>query len=310
MPATDLPDGLYARIETPKGNILLELEFKKTPITVMNFVGLAEGTLPFSNRDAKYYYDGLAFHRVIKDFMIQGGCPFGNGRGGPGYSFPDEFVPELTHDRPGILSMANSGPNTNGSQFFITHVPTPWLDGKHTVFGHVVEGQEVVNAIAQGDAIKKVTILRIGREAKQFAASEAAFKKLIAEKGRKAKEMKDKAITDRWPDLTRTASGLYYRIEREGSGGKPQSGSTVTVHYKGQLLDGTVFDSSYARNKPAEFEVGGVIPGFRETLLDMRKGEKRLVVIPPELGYGSRGAGGVIPPNATLVFELELLDFH
>ncbi|MBR2693264.1 MAG: peptidylprolyl isomerase [Thermoguttaceae bacterium] len=137
-----------ATIETPRGTIKLELFADKTPKTVANFEKLAK----------KGFYDGLTFHRVIADFMIQGGCPIGNGTGGPGYTFEDEFVPELRHDGPGTLSMANAGPNTNGSQFFITHVACPWLDGKHTVFGKVLEGQDVVDAVRQGDKMLKVTV--------------------------------------------------------------------------------------------------------------------------------------------------------
>lgn len=178
-----LKDGLYANMVTLKGSIVLALEFEKTPLTVTNFVGLAEGTKEFKDskgRTSGRYYDGLTFHRVIADFMIQGGCPLGSGMGGPGYKFPDEFDPGLKHDKPGILSMANSGPGTNGSQFFITHVPTPWLDGKHTVFGHVVTGQEVVDAIEQGDSLVRIEIIRIGDKAESFAADQRAFDALVA----------------------------------------------------------------------------------------------------------------------------------
>ena len=178
-----LPDGLYAEMETSKGKIVLQLEFEKTPLTVANFVGLAEGTKNYSKdggppkAQGKPFYDGLAFHRVIPDFMIQGGDPQGNGRGGPGYRFRNEIVPSLKHDRAGILSMANAGPDTNGSQFFITHKETPWLDGKHTVFGRVIEGQNVVNQIAQGDTIKTIKIVRVGDKAKAFKGDEADFQK-------------------------------------------------------------------------------------------------------------------------------------
>ena len=176
----DLEPGLYARIETNRtvegtSSILLQLEYEKAPMTVINFVGLAQGTIDHNRDDAQRFYDGLTFHRVIDDFMIQGGDPQGTGRGGPGYRFPDEFDSTLRHDRPGILSMANAGPNTNGSQFFITHVPTPWLDDRHTVFGHVVQGQEVVDAIRQGDRINRVEIIRVGAAAEAFEADQAAF---------------------------------------------------------------------------------------------------------------------------------------
>ncbi len=178
--AADLDPGLYARIETNRtvegtSSILLQLEYEKAPMTVINFVGLAQGTLDHNRDDAQRFYDGLTFHRVIDDFMIQGGDPQGTGRGGPGYRFPDEFDSTLRHDRPGILSMANAGPNTNGSQFFITHVPTPWLDDRHTVFGHVVQGQEVVDAIRQGDRMNRVEIIRVGEAAEAFETDQTAF---------------------------------------------------------------------------------------------------------------------------------------
>ncbi len=167
--------GVYALFHTNKGRIVTRLEFEKTPLTVINFVGLAEGTKDSNQPKGKKFYDGLTFHRVIADFMIQGGDPEGTGRGGPGYRFKDEIHPELKHDGAGILSMANAGPATNGSQFFITHGPTPHLDGRHTVFGRVVEGQKVVDNIRQGDRIDSLRIERIGEKAKKFTADQAAF---------------------------------------------------------------------------------------------------------------------------------------
>ena len=301
-----LPDGLYAQIETNRGVIVVRLEYEKAPMTVMNFIGLAEGTLSFKGRDTKYFYDGLTFHRVIKNFMIQGGDPLRNGRGDPGYRFPDEFDDSLVHDRPGTLSMANSGPNTNGSQFFITHVPTPWLNFRHSVFGHVVKGQDVANAIEQGDVIKHIAVLRIGAKAAHFLASDAAFKKLVASAPTRFAAW----INHHWSGLIKTDSGLYYKVLKKGTGtSTPRRGAEATIQYKGEFLNGEVFDSSYIRRQPAQFKVGGLIPGMNEALLSMKKGEKKLVVIPPELGYGERGAGNVIPPNAWLVFEIELLEF-
>jgi peptidylprolyl isomerase len=318
---TKLADGMYAKIVTSKGDIILQLEFEMTPLTVTNFVGLAEGTKEFSDssgRASGRYYDGLTFHRVIDNFMIQGGCPLGTGTGGPGYNFPDEYNPILKHDRPGILSMANAGPGTNGSQFFITHEPTPWLDNKHSVFGHVISGQEVVNAIRKGDKIRTIEIIRVGDKAEAFEADQESFDKLLRELD-KSKAAKDKEslekdmalIKEKWPNTTTTASGLMYEVVKKGDGStKPSPGDTVSAHYTGMLLDGRKFDSSVDRGDPIRFPVGTgrVIKGWDEALLDMTKGEKRILIIPPHLAYGSRGVGP-IPPNSTLVFEVELLDF-
>jgi peptidylprolyl isomerase len=322
-------DGLFARFSTVRGNIVVKLEDKLTPLTVCNFVALAEGKM--DNAKGKNFYDGLVFHRVIsktngddQDFMIQGGDPDGNGTGGPGYQFPDEFVPSLTHSGPGILSMANAGPGTNGSQFFITLAPTPWLDGRHTVFGHVVEGQDVVGKILQGDRIQSVTIIRNG-SAQGYAANQAAFDRLLAESRSKAaadaqsKHNADLAIVkQKWPKAKVTASGIYYIVTKEGKGGilnlfpesKPKQGQTVSVHYRGTFLTGDVFDASEARGGPIEFSIGRgqVISGWDEMVLDMRVNEKRTIILPPEAAYGKQGAGGgAIPPNTWLVFDLELV---
>jgi peptidylprolyl isomerase len=308
-----LGNGLFARITTNRGDIVVRLEYQKTPLTVCNFVGLAEGKMNAARN--KPFYDGLTFHRVIADFMIQGGDPLGNGSGGPGYRFPDEFDPSLKHDGPGVLSMANAGPGTNGSQFFITHVETSWLDGKHTVFGRVVQGQNVVNAVKQGDKIEKVTIIRSGPEAGAFKADQAAFDALLREKtsasvaaARTQREQDITEITAKYPDLIQTASGIRYTILKEGKGEKPRAGATVAVNYKGMFISGEVFDNSDFHNGALEIQAGArqVITGWDETILDMRPGEKRRVVIPPELAYGDRGVGDVIPPNTFLIFEMEL----
>lgn len=311
-----LPDGLYAILHTSKGDIVVSLEYQKVPMTVANFIGLAEGVLNLKT-EGKPYYDGLKFHRVIKDFMIQGGCPKGNGTGGPGYTFPDEFDDSLKHTGPGVLSMANAGPGTNGSQFFITHVATPWLDGKHSVFGHVVEGQDVVNAIEQDDVLNSVEIRRIGDDAQKFIVSRESFAKYVeqAEKAAEerdavAKASLDAEIKNRWPEAVGTPSGLRYVVLKPGKGGKsPKQGQLVTVHYTGTLMDGRMFDSSVHRGAPAQFSVGQVIEGWNEALKQMTKGEKRTLIIPPELGYGVQGYPGIIPPNAYLIFDVELLDF-
>lgn len=309
-----MQEGIFAVFTTNKGTIKIKLFHDQTPGTVGNFVGLAEGDI--KNDVIEFgtpYFDGLKFHRVIPDFMIQGGCPQGTGVGGPGYNFDDEFHPDLKHDRPGVLSMANSGPATNGSQFFITHIETPWLDGKHTVFGHVTEGQEVVDTTAQNDIIQKITIERIGDEAQKWDAMEK-FSAFVNEKEdliKVAKEKEVKEIKNTVAGMEKTASGLHYKINRVGEGKNSSVGSTVFVHYRGMLIDGTVFDSSYERDEPFSFTLGQgqVIPGWDEGIALLNKGASAKFVIPSDLAYGSSGAGGVIPPNATLIFEVELVDF-
>lgn len=307
-----MQDGIYAKFNTAKGEIVVKLTHDKTPGTVGNFVALAEGNMENSAKpQGKPYYNGLNFHRVIADFMIQGGCPQGTGTGDPGYKFDDEFHPELNHSEPGVLSMANAGPGTNGSQFFITHVPTPWLDNKHTVFGHVESGQEVVDAIAQGDAIETLEIVRVGAEAESWNAIEAfrtfegARERRIAEaKARAEAEMEKLAA-----GFEKTNSGLRYKLIQNGNGAKAEKGKTVSVHYEGSLANGQVFDSSYSRNQPIDFTlgVGQVIPGWDEGIALLKVGDKARFVIPSQLAYGSAGAGGVIPPDATLIFDVELM---
>jgi peptidyl-prolyl cis-trans isomerase A (cyclophilin A) len=354
-------EGIFATIATNKGNIVVQLEYQKTPITVANFISLAEGTNTFVSDEklkGKPFYDGLKFHRVIKDFMIQGGDPLGNGSGNPGFAFKDEFT-ELKHNKGGILSMANSGPATNGSQFFITHKDTPWLDGKHTIFGHVTQGMDIVNLIAQDDVILKVTIARKGTLAKAFdapkvfsdyytnkaedakkqalideenhqkqAAIEAEAKKVYMEKYASVIEAKVASIADTKATGTKTASGLIYKITEKGTGVKPADGTTFNFNYAGYFEDGTLFDSSiaevcktygkYDANRDTQggyksfpFEAGkkdGMIPGFLEGLSIMSYGDKATILIPSNLAYGESGAGGVIPPNANLVFEMEMIE--
>ena len=307
-----MKDGIYAAIHTQKGIITIQLHYKETPATVGNFVGLAEGTLPNEVKaNGTPYYDGLNFHRVIPDFMIQGGCPQGSGVGGPGYQFDDEINPNLRHDKPGILSMANAGPGTNGSQFFITHVPTPWLDGKHTVFGAVMEGQSIVDAVAQEDPIDKIEIKRVGKDAEDWDAvaafqqlNELAQKRIEEQKEKQAKELEKIS-----KGFSQTESGLRYKIIQEGAGEQASAGKKVSVHYKGELLDGTVFDSSYKRQQPIDFVLGQgqVIPGWDEGVSLLKVGDKARFLIPSDLAYGSRGAGGVIPPDAALSFDVELI---
>jgi len=306
-------NGLYAKFNTSKGEITVQLEFEKTPGTVGNFVALAEGNLENNTKpQGTPYYDGLKFHRVIPDFMIQGGCPLGTGTGSPGYSFDDEFHPELKHNTPGILSMANSGPASNGSQFFITHVATPWLDNKHTVFGNVIAGQDVVDAVAQNDLLVSIQIIRVGEQAEKFNAVESfrVFEGSRAKREAEAKKRLQEEMDKIAAGYDETPSGLRYKILQEGNGKKAEKGTMVSVHYKGQLLDGQVFDSSYQRKQPIDFTIGigQVISGWDEGIQLLKVGDKARFVIPSNLAYGSAGAGGVIPPDATLIFDVELMD--
>ncbi|MFX0558340.1 peptidylprolyl isomerase [Maribacter sp. CXY002] len=350
----DLGDGIFADIKTNKGDIIVKLEHEKTPVTVANFISLAEGKNPFvsENYKGKKYYDGLTFHRVMKDFMIQGGDPTGTGSGNPGYKFMDEFNDSLVHSKKGILSMANAGPTTNGSQFFITHAPTPWLNGKHTVFGEVIEGMSVVDSIANVptaagdkpiDSVKMSTIeiIRNGKEARRFDAVKvmteyfdneeerlAAIEKEKAEQQAKINAMKGELaaeIAAQKEQAKTLVSGLKVLVLNEGDGEKPKIGQKVFVMYAGYLNDGTLFDSNYEEvaQKYGKYDErraqgGGYMPvpmdyspesrliaGFREGLLTMKVGDKVRLFIPPHLGYGEQG-GGPIPPNADLVFDVEV----
>lgn len=342
---SDLDDGLYADLQTDKGEILLKLEYEVVPITVANFVSLAEGTNPYVDDEfkGKRFYDGLKFHRVVEDFMIQGGDPRNNGSGDPGYKFEDEFPIDengsllLSHDGPGILSMANSGPDSNGSQFFITHKETKFLDGVHTVFGYVVKGQEVVDSIQPNDEIQKMEIIRIGKKAKEFdAATEFSNyfskieeeQKLALERREKQKKELQEFVMKNEDSAHVLPSGLKIISINEGSGEKPAIGSKVNVYYAGYFMSGDLFDSNikeiaelygkYDRRRekmkgyapiPMDYSPdAALIPGFREGLQQMNYGDKVLLIIPSHLAYGEQGAQGVIPPNTDLLFQLEVLD--
>ncbi|UFK97946.1 peptidylprolyl isomerase [Kaistella faecalis] len=332
-----LKDGLYANFQTSKGNMIVKFEDKKAPVTVANFVGLAEGKIENKSKAKGVpFYDGTIFHRVIKDFMIQGGDPKGTGMGDPGYKFDDEKN-DLQHTGKGILSMANSGPNTNGSQFFITEVATPWLDGKHTIFGSVVNGVEVIDAIANVEkgaqdkpktdvVLEKVAVFTKGDEYKNYDAAsifndgkgkiqennKAVMNQIEADKKKKAEEFaanQQKLVDDLKAEMQSTTSGLYYKITKATNGAAPQRGEEVAVHYAGKLVDGSEFDSSFKRNQPIDIPigVGQVIKGWDEGIMLLKEGETATLLIPSELGYGSAGAGGVIPPNAWLIFDVELV---
>lgn len=344
----ELEDGMYAEFKTSMGPIVAELYFEETPMTVASFVSLAEGTSEMvdSTYKGKKYYDGLVFHRVIDGFVIQGGDPTGTGSGGPGYKYPDEFVDSLTHDEKGILSMANAGPGTNGSQFFITLGPVQQLDGRHTVFGKVVKGLDVVEAIGKVETgprdrpvedivMNEVKIIRKGSEAKNFEAPKVMENELAemeAEKeaeDQKMEEMKAEkeaefsALEEKADSLD---SGLKVYFENEGDGQEPKSGQKVNVIYEGYFADGTIFDTNkedlaremglFNEQRAAQGGYGPMpmqygpeapmIPGFKEGLQQMQVGDKAVIWIPSHLGYGERGAGGVIPPNTDLVFRLEI----
>ena len=321
-----LKNGLYANLQTSKGNMLVKLEDKKSPVTVANFVGLAEGKIE-NKAKAKGvpFYDGTIFHRVIENFMLQGGDPQGTGMGDPGYKFEDEKN-DLKHTGKGILSMANSGPNTNGSQFFITQVATPWLDGKHTIFGEVINGESVIDAIAATPkgaqdkpktdiVLEKVSIFSKGDEYKNYDAAKVfnEGKAKIQENNKsflvKQEEEAKKQLETLKADMQATPSGLLYKITKKGNGKKAEKGNTVAVHYAGKLANGNEFDNSFKRGEPIEFAVGTgmVIKGWDEGILLLNEGDEATFLIPPDLGYGARGAGGVIPPNAWLIFDVALV---
>ncbi|MGX7668664.1 peptidylprolyl isomerase [Flavobacterium pedocola] len=331
------PDGIYADIETVKGNILVSLEFQKTPVTVANFISLAEGKNPFVNPKykGKHFYDGLIFHRVINHFMVQGGDPEGTGNGNPGYKFKDEFNPTLKHDSEGVLSMANAGPNTNGSQFFITHNATPHLDGMHTVFGKVVEGMDVVNTIESNDEIISVTIIRKGKDANKFDApkvfkdyydKEAVELKKMADQYAEIQTVKTAEFESYRKKAIKTESGLKFAYIKKSGNAKPNPGTEVMFSYAGYFTNGLLFDTNYAevakaygkydinRDRqggyaPFPFTYGnkqGLIPGFIEGMEKMAIGDKVMLFIPSYLAYGERGAQGAIPPNTDLIFEMEL----
>jgi peptidylprolyl isomerase len=317
-------EGVFAVLTTEKGQIVLELFYKETPMTVSNFVGLAEGTLDAAK--GKPFYDGLTFHRVISDFMIQGGDPQGNGTGGPGYKFADEFVDGYIFDKPGKLAMANSGENTNGSQFFITHVPTDWLNYKHTIFGQVVTGQNIVDTVEQGDHIISLQIVRQGKDAEKFTVTQESFDKLTLEGAKKAIKFQEeqakreaKKAEEQMKELTKgcekSKEGIYYKITEGGTGDKVGKGKNVTVGYCGYLVDGTLFDASKEfhpqGHDPLSFKTGAgqMIPGFDYMVQDMKLGETRTIIIPPALAYGENGYPGVIPGNAYICFDVKVLKF-
>ncbi|MBN8588900.1 MAG: peptidylprolyl isomerase [Rhodothermia bacterium] len=316
-------EGVFAIINTSKGEIVARLFYDKTPMTVANFVGLAEGTKNSSRGLGIPFYDGIKWHRVIADFMIQGGDPNsldgdpGNdGMGGPGYSFPDEFDPNFKHDKAGVLSMANSGPATNGSQFFITHKATPWLDGKHSVFGQVVKGQDVVNAIKQGDSILTIRIDRRGEKAKAFVVTQAFFdqqieKATVVEEQRRAAaaQQAEVSIKAKWPNAVKLDSGLWVSAQTEGTGPQIVPQADVTFHFAGSILDGQKLDNSRERGNPTTFKFGQnpILEGIRLAFLTMREGDRKTFIIPSKLAYAIDPTQIVIPGGSYIVYDLEIL---
>ncbi|WP_179008387.1 peptidylprolyl isomerase [Winogradskyella forsetii] len=377
----DLEDGLYAEIVTSKDTMVAKLFFEKVPVTVANFVALAEGKHPLVKDEykGKPYYDGLTFHRVMNNFMIQTGDPTATGSGDPGYKFEDELVKDFKHDKPGVLSMANPGVNANGSQFFITEKATPWLDGYdesgnlkdcanprvycHAIFGELVKGLNVLDTISnvhvqpginkplEDVTIDKVNIIRKGSAAKKFDAPKVFTEELpkIKEKVAEAKaeaeakaaeaqkEAKAKAEAAKEEFLKKneelegrkieSPTGMAMIFTHEGNGVKPKSTDRVNIDCAGYLENGELFWTTWksvaekngkyderqdqaGRYAPFDMpynETATLIAGFREAMLNMKIGDKARVYIPYYLGYGERGNPPVIPANANLVFDIELV---
>ncbi|ABL02088.1 Peptidylprolyl isomerase [Candidatus Ruthia magnifica str. Cm (Calyptogena magnifica)] len=310
-----LEEGLYANLHTNQGDIILKFEFEKTPLTVINFVGLAQGKKHSNIQIGKPFYNGLKFHRVIDNFIVQGGDPKGNGTGGPGYQFIDEITDDLKHDDGGILSMANSGPNTNGSQFFITYKAAPWLDGKHTVFGRVVEGMNVVNRIKQDDFIRKVNIIRIGEKAKNFQTDEAAFQATNAKYTSKEekqlahkKQSLVKFVNQNYPNTKLMTAGYFVEINQIGKDNQPKKGDLVKINLSIDLSDGT---SIRKAEKPLQFAAGSgaLIKLIDDEVLQMTLNEKRIIIASLNQIYSDNKRSN-LSQDSILIFKLELLSIN
>ncbi|CAC9562968.1 Peptidyl-prolyl cis-trans isomerase (EC 5.2.1.8) [uncultured Gammaproteobacteria bacterium] len=294
-----LADGLYANLHTNQGDIIVQLAYKKAPLTVINFVGLAEGTKRSNVKIGKPFYNGLKFHRVIDNFMIQGGDPKGNGTGGPGYQFADEFS-DLKHDSGGILSMANSGPGTNGSQFFITHTATPHLNDKHTVFGRVVKGMEVVNSIKQEDFIRKLNIIRIGDEAKKFQTDEAAFQAQSKKYLVKNNEKLTKFVKKNYPNAKARNSRHFIQVNQAGTGAKSNTGNVVKVNISFKISNKEIKEVKEIK-EIITFTLGdGTIHNdIEQSILGMKVGEKRTVIMRDDIN--------IMPKGSFVIVNLELI---
>lgn len=327
------PDGLYAELTTNKGVIVLQLEFEKTPMTVASFVGLAEGTV--ENKalpPGTPFFDGTVFHRVVAGHVIQAGMPKATERG-PGYTIPNEIVPGLDHGRAGMLGMANAGPHTNSSQFYVTLGDRSYLDGNYTVFGHVVAGLDVVNAIVQGDAVERVTIVRVGPKAQAFRPDTAMLRRLVAEVQARVKAADEEKAREEeafllatYPRALVSPNGNRYVVVRAGEGDAARPGDKVLVKYTARLRAGLTFSSSAEGGRPAagevaeafEFEAGKtkITAGLDEAVLSMKKGERRTVIVRGAQAYTGSGNYGkeipgqkrlVIPPATMIVYDVEIL---
>lgn len=303
-------DGIFAHIQTNKGEIVVSLAYEQAPLTVINFISLAEGTKASNKEPGVPFFDGIVFHRVIDNFMIQSGDPQGTGRGGPGYKFVDEFS-DLKHDKPGVLSMANSGPTTNGSQFFITHIPTPWLDGKHSVFGAVIGGMDVVNSIEKGDVIEHITIQMIGENANNFTTGEEAFNAALTLKSLELKVAQarqnqafEELVLTTFPNAQKNDLGYFSLTTQVGIGEGAKAGNNIAIELSIELIDGTVLQAPSA---PVRFRLGGgeILGVIDTTALNMLIGEMRLTITTYQQAFGSKDMG--IPADSILVFRLKRL---
>ncbi len=303
-----LDEGLYARIVTDQGRLLVRLHHDRAPLPVAAFVGLAEGVLGPAG-----FYDG-SIVAIASEQLVMAGETGPRGTAGIDWAIPDQFHPELRHDRPGVVSLFTEGPHTGGARFVITRRAAPELDGVYPVFGEVVDGQDALAGLRRGQAIERIRIVRVGAEARRYRVDRDRFAelrsrvagellRLLAERNREALA----EFRRRWPDAVATESGLLYAVHRRGEGPAPDFGAKVLLRYTGRLLDGTEFGASGP--EPMEFTIGAVVKGLEEMLLAMRRGGRRTVLIPPDLGYGAMGVPGTVPPRAFLIFEVELVDF-
>ncbi len=332
--APKYPEGLYAEVNTNKGKFVFRIELEKTPMTASNFVGLAEGTIDNAAlAPGTPYFDGTKWHRVVPGHVIQCGIPRNGKDEGPGYQFPNEIVPGLTHGKAGMVNMANGGPHTNASQWCVTLGDRSYLDGDYTVWGEIVEGMDVVQSIVQDDEIRSVEIVRVGKAAQDFKPTTETFFEMVEEakvrvqkSDTKRKADEEAAIAANWPNAVDAEGGLKHVIQREGQGKSLEPGARVRVVYSGKcLLSGEPFVSTTDDGKPHwgetpaafDYEIGQtkVTPGFDAAVAQMKPGEKRLVIVPSALGYGTGGFYAketpgeprfVISPNTSLVYEIEL----